>query len=43
MTDYGLWNSHGGFWASDNPCSGDGVSRSLELEPVDLFMAVQTY
>jgi len=27
--DYGLWNLHGGFWASNNPCSGDSVSRSL--------------
>jgi hypothetical protein len=27
--DYGLWNLHGGFWASNNPNSGDSVSRSL--------------
>ncbi|XP_023727059.1 zinc finger and BTB domain-containing protein 47 isoform X2 [Cryptotermes secundus] len=27
--DYGLWNLHGGFWASNNPCSGDSVSRPL--------------
>jgi hypothetical protein len=27
--DYGLWNLHGGFWASSNPCGGDSVSRSL--------------
>nr|CAD7432063.1 unnamed protein product [Timema monikensis] len=27
--EYGLWNLHGGFWAGNNPCGTDGVSRSI--------------
>nr|CAD7195154.1 unnamed protein product [Timema douglasi] len=29
IMEYGLWNLHGGFWAGNNPCGTDGVSRSI--------------